>query len=771
MATTGVLLPSTRSRSTASSTRGGRAVLLAVAVVLLGSVAFKAYRLTLPTDGWSLLQPVELPIFDHDMLHSGSSLLPGDMLVGIDGIPYFDVIGAAVRGRAAPLDYRAGATSTYTVWRAGAEVEVVVPIGHWTLGGVARAAWRAVIDTPLGGIYLWLAWLIAAYVFYRRSDLVGARLLFVLQSVTLSMAISSVVAPVTVADALSPTLFYAARLWGDLASWLVLPPIALHFLLAFPAGLRVPRWTLVAVYGVPWVVFAVVWLTGKAVLVPVMSGAYSVANLVVVLMLIVRHASGEERANVRWLAYGFGVSSLLSLLFWLQHTGVVPTSPLLSTLLFRHCLCDLVYVACIAIALLRYRLFDIDVVIRRTLVYGGLTLVVVAVFAALVGGVGRMVGAASTWPLSLAATGVVALTFDPLRARLQRAVNRLVYGYRDEPYAVVARLGQRLESSLGPLPALHEAARSISEALRLPAVAIEVGGFTLVRHGVQWRASERFPLTRGSEQLGALVVSTRPGEKNLSVADHRLLETVAGQVATVVHALLLEADLERSRIASLNAREEARRRLGSDLHDDVGHRLTALAHRAERVRRTLDTDPQDSRRSLEVLVEEVRSAAARVRHLSHQLHPPELVLLGLVGATRERLQVMSESRSIRTRLSADAIGELPAAVELAAYSVIQEALSNVAKHSGASSCRVKLALAPAGERAPSAVLYGRVLTVEVCDDGAGFAEGAVIAGLGLSSMRARAHELGGTVVLEPAAGGGACLRLTVPVPDQHDRQA
>src|SRR5690606_28533113 len=312
----------------------------------------------------SLLPPVEMPTFGENLLTDASPLRPGDVLVGVDGIPYFEVIGAAVSGQAAPIDYRAGATSTYTVWRDDAEVELEVPIAYWSPAGIGRAAWRTLLDTPLGGVYRWLAWLIAAYVFYRRPANQSAGLLFLLESVTLSMAISSMVAPVTVADALSPALFYAARIWGDLTAWLVLPPLALHFLLVFPGVRQVPRWLVAVVYGVPWLVFALVWLTGVAVMVPLLAGAYSLANLVAVVVLVARDGAGTERTRVRWLAFGFGLAGAFSLLFWLHQAGWVPEVPVLSTLLFEHCVCDLIYVTCIAVALLRHRLFDIDVIIR-----------------------------------------------------------------------------------------------------------------------------------------------------------------------------------------------------------------------------------------------------------------------------------------------------------------------------------------------------------------------------------------------------------------------
>lgn len=746
--------------------RAARTVLLIAFGVMLGALGFKAYRLSLPTDGWSVEPPVEAPTSVEHGLKGATPLAPGDVLLGVNGVPYFEVIGGAVRGRPAPIEYWAGGTVTYTVMRGGQLMDLEVPLVRWTLPGALGAAWRSFLGNPMGGAYLCFAWLLAAFVFYRRPENRSARLLFLLESFTLAIAISSVVGVVTVADALAPGRLYGARLLGDMAPWLVLPPLALHFLLAFPAARPVRGWLLLAIYVLPWFVLGVVWLTGAVMIVPLLSGAYSLANLAVILQLVIGHGDGPERAQVRWLAFGFGLSAALTLLFWLNYAGFIPKVPLVSSLMFDHCLCELVYVACTGVALLRHRLFDIDVIVRRTLVYGGLTLGVIGFYVGLVGGLGRLLGGQADWPLALTATGVVALAFDPLRSRLQRAANRLVYGFRDEPYVALAQLGQRLEYTERPATALVTAARAVAEALRLPYVAVEVGGTTLASHGEPRQAAERIAMTRAGEPLGALVVSPRQGEERLPKADRGLLGALAGQVATAVHALELEADLERSRLASLNARDEARRALGSDLHDDVGHRLSALVRRAEAAGRLVDSDPEGSKRELVTLVAEVKAAALRVRSLAYQLHPPELTLLGLVGAIRERLAAMGGDRGRAVHLVASELGELPAAVELGVYNVVQEALANVAAHSGATRCVVSLEVVRGSTGCRTTTgLVGRTLVVEVVDDGAGFAPGEVVPGLGLTSMRQRADELGGTLSLDAPAVGGTRLRLSVPLPD------
>lgn len=756
--------------------RQGRLTLAAAAAVLLGAAAFTAYRLTLPTDGWALRGSVVAPSFGSDLLRSGSGLQPGDVLVAVDGVPYVELVGNAVDGNASSLDYRVGAVTTYTVLRDGEPVEVQVPLEGWSRAGVLRAAWLTLSNTPVGGPYRWLTWLLAAYLFARRPRNLAVGLLFMLESLTASMAITALVAPVTVADTLSPVVFYAARVWGELLAWLVLPPLALHFLLAFPDARPIARGVLPLIYGAPWLVFALVWTTGMAVLVPLSGAAYSVANIVAALVLVARHGNGAERASVRWLAFGFGLSGVFSLLFWAGLAAPLLQGMGVPSALFEHCVCELLYVACIAIALLRHQLFDIDVIIRRTLVFLGLTLGVIGVYVVLVSGGGRLVGGGADVPLSLAAAGVLALAFDPLRARLQRLVNRLVYGYRDEPYVVLRDLGRWLESPSGPSSALQTAARAIGEALRLPHVAVEVNGTTLASHGVAGATFERFEMLQSGERLGALVVSPRRGEERLPAVDSGLLRVLAGQVARTVHALLLQAELERSRLASLNAREETRRRLGSDLHDDVGSRLIDLVRQAERVGLQIDGDPAGSKRSLEHLVTDVKVLASRVRTLAHQLHPPELALLGLVGAVRERLTALGARHGLRVHLEADNLGELPAAVELGVYSIVQEALTNVVKHAEATGCSVRLSMsvpggppgypqtAPDAASGSSALLATPSLSGEVSDDGVGPGQHEAAAGLGIASMLARVRELGGTLSVGRAPGGGTFVRFAVPLP-------
>jgi len=151
--------------------RTGAVVLWVAALYLALNAALEAYRFTLPTDGWSLAPPVEAPVFGEDLLGLESGIRPGDVLVAVDGVPFPVLLFEAMGLRQADLAYAAGDAVSYTVARGGELVDVEVSLGRWTAAGIARAVWRTLVGTPLGGVYRWLAWLLAAYVFARRPGL------------------------------------------------------------------------------------------------------------------------------------------------------------------------------------------------------------------------------------------------------------------------------------------------------------------------------------------------------------------------------------------------------------------------------------------------------------------------------------------------------------------------------------------------------------------------------------------------------------------------
>ena len=435
------------------------------------------------------------------------------------------------------------------------------------------------------------------------------------------------------------------------------------------------------------------------------------------------------------------------------------------------------------IAILRYRLYDIDLLINRTLVYGSLSAGVAGIYVLAVVGLGALFQARGNLGVSLLATGLVAVVFQPLRNRLQRGVNHLMYGERDDPYAVTSRLGRRLEATLTPEAVLPTVVETIAQALKLPYVAIllkEGEGFrSAAAYGSPTAEPEALPLVYQSEEIGRLIIAPRAPGEGFSDADRRLLEDLARQAEVAVHAVRLTADLQRSRQHLVATREEERRRLRRDLHDGLGPTLASLALKLDAARKLVSRKPEDAEVLLSRLKEQTQDTVTDVRRLVYGLRPPALDDLGLVAAVRQQAEsqgfvahegfsgaegnvVSGEAELV---FSLDAPGDLPtlpAAVEVACYRIAQEAITNVARHARARICRVRLSVDREAD----------VLEVEITDDGVGMPEDRV-AGVGLSSMHERAEELGGTLTVEPKQEGGTRVlaHLPLPAPEQHPEGA
>ena len=362
------------------------------------------------------------------------------------------------------------------------------------------------------------------------------------------------------------------------------------------------------------------------------------------------------------------------------------------------------------------------------------------------------------------------MLFQPLRERLQRGANRLMYGERDDPYTVLSRLGSRLESRLAPDAVLPAVARTVREAQKLPYAEIQLrqeDGFeTAAAIGDPGENALRLPLVYGGETVGRLVLGPRIGEVGFADAERRLLEDLAHQIGASAHAALmtdealrLSADLQRSRERLVEAREEERRRLRRDLHDGLGPQLSSQALTIDAVRKLMRRDPDAAEELLIDLKADAQDAVTDVRRLVYGLRPPALDDLGLLGALRESA---AQYGAKGLNVSVDSLEKLPplsAAVEVAAYRIAREALTNVARHAGAQTCAIALAL-EAG-----------VLCLKVRDDGSGMPEPQdhppARTGVGLTSMRERATELGGSLFVESLPEGGTRVLARLPLPGEE----
>jgi signal transduction histidine kinase len=552
-----------------------------------------------------------------------------------------------------------------------------------------------------------------------------------------------------------------------LAGWMGL------FILAyvFPTGKFVPRASVAVIpfFILVFVLFIPTYVLGQGEPSSILSGlllALGFGGVLAQGFRYFRSATPIERQQARWIWF-----AVASRVVYVIVISLPPVRSLVTAFSWQGLLAQVVMgivsfaiaailPIAIGVTILRYRLWDIDPILNRALVYGGLTLFIIGSYGLVVGGIGSFLGAKGVSPLlSILTTGVVAVTFQPLRERLQRAANRLIYGQRDEPYQVLTRLGQRLETAVDPAYILTQTVETIAQALKLPYVAItqnqEHPLRTVAAYGTPQNYFAQFPLIFASETIGTLVAAPRAPDETLSQTDQRLLSDLARQISLAVHAAQLAANLQQARLRIVEAGEETRRRLGNDLHDGVGHALTGLARRTELAAQMLKSDPQEVQKALNEITLQLNLTISQVRALAHQLHPPELEVLGLVEALREQAQTHP---GLTVRLeSQETLPKLPVTVETAAYYIALEALTNVEKHAGAHSCTIQLSLSK--RESPG---QPPLLTMQITDDGKGLAVER-IDGLGLLSMQGRAVEVGGTCQIRSNPAGGTCITVSLPV--------
>ena len=554
------------------------------------------------------------------------------------------------------------------------------------------------------------------------------------------------------------------------------------FTYLFPDGRFVPRWTrILAITWVLWIVvgpftpFTVGDFTGASalwfgVLIPVSMGV----GLAAQVYRYRRISSQDERLQARWVLFGFGVVALGFLLY-----GTLPLlvpalrEPTLARVLFLNfsetvllVIPWFVLLVCVGIAILRYRLYDIDLVINRTLVYGALSAGVIGLYVLVVGGLGTLFQSSGNLLLALLATGLAALLVQPLRASLQRRVNRLMYGERDDPYVVLSRLSQQLKTTLAPDTVLPGIAETVAQTLKLPYVALAV------ECGDQWeviasagesagdsgtagtaRSAIALPLVYQAETIGQLLVAPRAPGEAFSPAERRLLEDIALQAGAALHAIRLTADLQRSREQLVAAREEERRRLRRDLHDGLGPQLASLTLTIAAARELLRRDPQAADQLLAELTTHAQTALADSRRIVYNLRPPALDDLGLLLALREQAAAYQQAGLEIIIDTPERLSALPAAVEVAVYRIVQEAVTNVVRHANAQYCVVRLRI-DAG------------LWVEIQDDGRGL-PATRRSGVGLTSIRERTTELGGALTIESAAGQGTQVLVWLPLAGEN----
>jgi signal transduction histidine kinase len=381
----------------------------------------------------------------------------------------------------------------------------------------------------------------------------------------------------------------------------------------------------------------------------------------------------------------------------------------------------------LAVGVLRYQALGIDVVVQRAVVYVVLTGLVLVGFVGIVAAVALVVPQSGV--PELVAAAVVAVGLAPARQRIQSGIDRLLYGERD-PIAAMELLATPLGSD-DVDEIVPRVLTGLASSLRLRRLEIDGPG-----------GDVSVPLVFGGVQLGVLQADARSGERTLGSPDRRLLEAVAPLIAAVAYAARVAGELADERERVVQATMSERRRLRGDLHDGLGPSLTGMALGLEAARRDGASDEMLAR-----LHDEVTASLRDVRRIIDDLAPTALDQQDLLAALRRRTDQLSDTGVVEVAL--DAPGRLPdlsPGVAAAAYRITDEALTNVARHSGATRCQVR-------------VRIDEDLHLEVTDDGVGPGI-ARDDGIGLASMRERAERLGGTFTFGPSdPGTRVCVRL------------
>lgn len=493
-----------------------------------------------------------------------------------------------------------------------------------------------------------------------------------------------------------------------------------------------------------------------------LSGTVLAAALVLSFIAAIfrlRRARGEERQQMKWFFYGFALMlGIWLVLFVLENVlGKVPEP--LDTLLFGASV--LALPAGIAVAILRFRLYEIDVVINKTVVYGALAGFIGAVYVGVVVGIGALIGAGDkpNLGLSLAATAIVAIAFQPVRQRVQRFANKLVYGERVTPYEAVTSFSHRMAESLSldqVLPQMAEAAAKGVGGTRARAKLFLHGGSEQV---VTWPVDSsensfdlELDVIHQGEQVGEISVAKAPGEQ-ISRGEEKLLQDLASQAGLAMRNLRLTGELQQrlvelqeSRKRIVAAQDQERRRMERDIHDGAQQQLVAMAVKLGLARGMIGKDQQRANQILDELKTGAQDAVESVRDLARGLFPQILTDRGLVEALQSHVDKMAIDALIRDGLHG---ARFDLEVEAGVYFCIREAAQNASKH------------APGGRITIDLSTQNADLCFAVKDEGSGFAPPREGAGSGLQNMRDRVEALGGLfeIVSSPETGTSVTGRL------------
>jgi signal transduction histidine kinase len=501
------------------------------------------------------------------------------------------------------------------------------------------------------------------------------------------------------------------------------------------------------------------------------------------LVLRYRRSRGADRLQLKWLAAAASVVAAIYLVVEPLSAVVGTPQPDWLTALQNVALLTfgLIPIA-IGFSVLKYRLYDIDVVISKTIVYGALGAFITVVYAAVVVGLGALVGiGGQSLSLSILATAIVAIAFQPVRERVQRFANRLVYGQRATPYEVLARFSERVAGTYATEDVLPRTARVLGEGVGAERTGIWLLLGPSFRLAASWPANRdapvavpatgtelpvfdgfdrSLPVRYHNEVLGAITVATGRGAA-LTPAEEKLLDDLAHQAGLVLSNVRLTAELEArleqiagqaaelraSRQRIVVAQDEERRRLERNIHDGAQQHLVALAVKLRLAKGFLRRDPGRARAVLAELQEEVGEALDTLTSLSLGIYPPLLEQQGIAAA----LAAQYQRSNLPVHMAVDGTGRYPIETEAAVYFSVLEALQNAAKHAHASKIDVRIGVEDGA------------LRFEITDDGVGFDPATSPNSSGLQNLTDRLSVLGGAVSVSSSPGSGTRVRGHVPL--------
>jgi signal transduction histidine kinase len=580
------------------------------------------------------------------------------------------------------------------------------------------------------------------------------------------------------------TPFYWVSSW----SWPVAVGALPFLFLLFPTGhLPSPRWRPVA-----WLAAVSIGLLTATVVVytsgtssepfgpsePVTGfvAAAQVAFAVILPVLFVasflsltmryRASRGDERLQLKWFVTAAALVAV---------TFIVQTFYSTAGMEFLVDLSLLFLWAAIGIAILKYRLYEIDVVINRAVVYATLAVFITVVYVGVVVGVGGAVGNQRSPWLSAVAAAIVAVAFQPVRQWARRLADRVVYGRRATPYEVLSDFTERISgaySSEDVLPRMAQIVAAGTGADRatiwlrvgneLEVAATSDGGPVVSPLRVAGDAlpamvepGSAFPVEHQGSLLGAISVRM-PARESLGPTEERLITDVASQAGLVLSNVRLVEELRSSRQRLVAAQDQERRRLERDIHDGAQQELVALAIKQRLLAELLERDPGRAQEMLSQIQADTTGALENLRDLARGIYPPLLADKGLAAA----LRAQAPKAAVAVTVEADGIGRYPQEVEAAVYFCVLEALQNVAKYANATSASVRLRT------------RDNELAFEVADDGDGFDPQATTRGSGLQNMADRLAALGGSLDVRSAPGAGTTVEGRMPateVREQHRR--